>query len=187
MAMEDAKRALILTQVMMMPGISTRELADVLKTPESSLDYHLRRLRKDGQLVFEQNGRNVSWFVAGQGFCPVLRRALPLMRREEARRIVSLLGATPITSTTIMQETGYSMGLVRWNVTLLAAAGLLERGMSGRGVLAQGAEPCREKAIAQERCDQWGACLMSKRLTSCPSLSAKATGPGRSSGPRRAP
>jgi len=185
--MDDGKRALILGRVAGLPGVGTRTLAGMLDMPESSLDYHLRRLHRDGQLVCDARGRSVSWFIAGQGYCPVLRRALPLLRREETHHIALLLADTPQSVGSLVQETGYSLGLVRWNLSLLETAGLVERNVPGRAVLARGAETCRERAIAQERCDQWGACAISRGLTSCPSPSATGSGRDRSTGPPRVP
>jgi predicted transcriptional regulator len=161
---EDAWRKAVLGLVAARPGASTRELATSLRLAESTVDYHLRKLKRDGALVCDPNGRSIAWFLAGHGLCPVLRRAVPMMRRSDARAVAdALIPDLPTTSAALARSTGLPWGSARWTLQLLEDAGLVERLRTGRAVLAPGAETCRGKATRAERCGLWGACEVSKR------------------------
>jgi len=114
----------------------------------------------------ERRGRALCWFAAEAGYCPVLRAALPLLRREEARRVaLALPQDVPATAIAIARETGVPVQTVRSTLAALERAGVARKSVSGRACLREGARICVEKAAAGESCDMWGACAVSAALT----------------------
>jgi DNA-binding transcriptional ArsR family regulator len=186
-----APRLQLLDLAIREPGITTRQLAARIGVDETTASYHLRRLRRAGLVVSEAQGRSVHWFAASAGYCPVLRAAIPVMRRLDPRAVAHALDATPCTRVELAARAGVPVGAARWSLELLARSGIAERAKGGRVALARGAEVCRVKAAAGARCGLWGECAMSQRFTTAaaaaPSPPATGGAPGRSSGRRPAP
>lgn len=160
--MDTEVRRSIVAYVEETPGVSTVQVARAVGINQSTSDYHLRRLRKQGVLEHERQGRETLWFHARCGLCPVLRRALPAFRRPGVSELATRLSQRPATASAISEETGMPYGAVRWNASLLEETGILARSLHGRMMLAEGAETCVAKAVAGERCDMWGRCPLSR-------------------------
>lgn len=158
----DGLRQRLLCVVTDVPGANTRQAATIVGVPESSADYHLRGLVKEGLLTTEFNGRTRHWFASGCGLCPVLRRAVPALRRPEARAVALALDDCPTTATDLSRRTGVALGGVRWAASVLEDARLVVRTTGGRLRLRHGARVCLGKATAGERCPQWGRCPVSQ-------------------------
>lgn len=146
------------------PGSSTRGIARALSMDESTADYHLRRLEKLGLATRERAGREIAWFARGCGFCPVLRRAVPILRREESLGIARALDDRPRPHAEVAARARVPVGSARWVVPLLVEAGIAEKTRGGRARLRDEARLCVEKAAASERCGQWGVCAVSRAL-----------------------
>lgn len=147
-----------------MPGSSTRAVARALGVDESTADYHLRRLRRRGDVVAQAHGRELAWFLSGSGLCPVLKRAVPAMRREEVLATARALDETPASARIVAERAGVPVGAVRWAAGVLEEAGLLERSRSGRLALRRGADVCIRRAAEGARCELWGRCEVSRAL-----------------------
>lgn len=186
------------------PGASTRELARTTGISEWTADYHLRRMLREGALVAETVGRTRCWYAKGCGLCPVLRRAMPMLRRPEALAVALASPDDPEPLPRLASRAGVSVGTARWVTTVLADAFLLERNRFGRVALRPGAGTCLSAASAGRRCDLWGKCAVSRAWlaagdaslprsaledgsTSSRGPSAREAAPGRSSGPPHAP
>lgn len=157
-------RERILQAVTLVPGAHTRQAASIVGVPESSADYHLRALVKEGRLTSEFNGRTRHWYARGCGLCPVLRRAVPALRRKEARAFAFALEETPAPAVAVATRAGVSVGSARWAATVLQGAGLLASTRNGRLALRTGARTCLEKAETGQRCQEWGRCPVSRAI-----------------------
>lgn len=144
------------------PGMSTRALARAAGVDESTADYHLRRLRRAGRALAQPWGRELCWFPAGAGFCPVLRRAIPALRREEVARVALALDEAPATAGQLADRAGVPVGAARWATVVLEDAGIAERNATGRVQLRAGAQVCIGRATGGQRCDEWGRCPVSR-------------------------
>lgn len=158
----DATRARLVRFLMAHPGPSTRRVAAELGVDESTADYHLRRLLRRGKVVPQRVGRELVWYVNGSGFCPVLRAALPHLRRESVRRVAQALERAPRTAGEVALAAGVRVGEVRWASQALEGAGLAARSPNGRIMLREGASICVEKGCAQSPCALWGRCIVSQ-------------------------
>lgn len=165
--MDDGPRARIPDVLDANPGASTRMVAAALSLDDSTVDYHLRRLRREGKVLLQRQGRETCWFNAGKGVCPVLRRMVPAVRSPGIARVVLALDDAWQPATGLAERAGVSVGQARWAISVLAASGLLERSLHGRVRLADGADVCVKLALAEKRCDAWGECPVSQRLSRC--------------------
>jgi predicted transcriptional regulator len=154
-------RERLLSAARRMPGASTSQLAAAAAAADSTADYHLRRLVRSGDLTSQMTGRTRRWFQASPRFCPVLKRAIPELRRPEALAVVRALDDTPCSSTDLAARTDVPVGTVRWVTAVLKGTYLLEATRSGRVALRDGAAKCVEHAIAGSCCPDWGRCPMS--------------------------
>lgn len=157
--------ARVLSVVAQTPGESTRSIAASVGLNESTADYHLRRLAKDGKVVAEASARERRWYPAGRGWCPVLRRAMPEMRRGEAMDVAMALTSTPVTSNQLARASRVSVGQVRWIATRLEGTLILQKSRAGYLSLREEADICRDKAILGEPCDRWGKCPLAQEWT----------------------
>lgn len=155
-------RALILDHLRATPGLSTRAVARAVGVDESTADYHLRRLRQSGGASSETVGREVVWYAGGCGFCPILRQAIPVLRRPEALAVAMALDETPTSASRLAQRAGMRVGTVRWIAEVLEKCGILTKTASGRLTLHEGAHVCVSKAAGAQRCELWGKCPLSR-------------------------
>lgn len=160
----DDLRQRLLSVVTDVPGANTRQAATIVGVPESSADYHLRRLVKEGELTSEFNGRTRHWYARSCGLCPVLRRAVPALRRPEARALALALDEQPASAVDAARRAGLPLGTVRWAATVLESSKLVTRSSSGRLVLRPGARTCLERAVGGSRCPDWGRCPVSRAI-----------------------
>lgn len=161
--MDDGPRARIAALLDHEPGASTSKVALALRLDDSTVAYHLRRLRREGKVLEQRQGREVCWFNAGRGMCPVLRRMVPALRREETARVALALDDSPQPAPWVAKRAGVPLGQVRWALVVLENAGLVARTAHGRVLLAEGADVCVRKALDAKGCDAWGECAVSRR------------------------
>lgn len=161
--MDPGPRARIADLLEAEPGASTRKVALALAMDDSTADYHLRRLRREGRVQVQRQGRETCWFNAHAGLCPVLRRVIPAMRRTETLRVALALEDSPRPATHVAERSGVPLGQVRWALGVLERSGLVARTSRGRVQLAEGAAVCVGKAVQATRCDAWGECAVSRR------------------------
>lgn len=158
----DDLRQRLLCVVTDVPGANTRLAATLVGVPESSADYHLRKLLREGLLSSEFTGRTRHWYARSCGLCPVLKRAIPALRRDESRALAAVLGETPTSAAEAASRAGLAVGSARWAAMALQHASLVSRTTNGRLVLRQGARTCIGKATSGERCQEWGRCPVSR-------------------------
>lgn len=159
----DDRRASILEAVARSPGTSTRAAARSIGVTEWTADYHLRALAKEGIVTREIIGRERCWYKSSCGFCPVIRRAMPVVRRPEALALsLAAEEATHLPLTVLSRRAGVPVGTARWAGEQLVDAFILERGRMGRLALRDGAGLCISRAASGERCELWGKCAVSR-------------------------
>ena len=161
--METNQRETIGSYLRGTPGASTRMVAKAIGTDDSTADYHLRRMRKESRVAMEQSGREVTWWPGGCAFCPILRRAIPALRRPGAQETARVLDDWPTTAADISLRSGAPVHRVRAAAAAFVRAGLAVRSRRGRVARAPGAQRCIAMARAGAPCDQWGRCEMSQR------------------------
>lgn len=159
---EHPLRASLLDAVRAAPGLSTRAAAARCGCSDWTADYHLRRLAKEGQVTTEPRGRSRSWYSVSCGLCPVLRRAMPELRRPEALALAMAAQETPTSMSRLAARAGVAPGTARWVAQALVDTFLFERSRSGRVNLRPGAGTCIAKAAGNERCSLWGKCPVSR-------------------------
>ncbi|HUR68711.1 MAG TPA: winged helix-turn-helix transcriptional regulator [Candidatus Thermoplasmatota archaeon] len=162
MPLADDVRAALHRLLLERPGSSTRALASEMGLSESTVAYHLQRLVALGEASSTIVGRSRCWYARGCGLCPVLRRAVPTLRRAGVREVAAALGDTPLTAPELAERTGVSLGAARWAAQELAHSFLAERTRGGRTQLRNGAEVCMTKALVGEPCERWGSCAVSE-------------------------
>lgn len=166
-----------------MPGASTREISRATGISEWTADYHLRRMLREGALSTENVGRTRRWYAKGCGLCPVLRRAVPALRRPEAQAVALAASDYPENLPRLASRAGVPLGSTRWVTNVLVDAFLLERNRYGRLALRRGAETCLGPAASGRTCDLWGKCPISRawRADASPPLPDVAVEQGQSS------
>ncbi|GAB6878385.1 hypothetical protein JCM17823_06590 [Halorubrum gandharaense] len=88
------------------------------------VQYHLRRLVADEELVVERVGGRSHYFVPS--FDPWERRALAFIRRETARAIIFRLHANgPTQQATLASELGLTRSTISWHISTLVDAGII--------------------------------------------------------------
>ena len=158
----DPWRESLLQAVRQAPGASTRQIAQALGSTEWTTDYHLRRLLRARLVTTEPIGRARCWYAASCGLCPVLKRAMPILRRPEAMAVALAAEDVPETLPRLAARAGVPVGTARWVASVLANAFVLERSRYGRMRLRRGASTCVAAAAEGRRCDLWGKCPVSR-------------------------
>lgn len=157
----EGLRERVLSALIALPGGSTRDLARRVGIAESTADYHLRRLAKLGLASPQFAGRTRRWYATAGGFCPVLKLAIPELRRVETVAVARALSSMPVTARGLAERSGVPDGTVRWVTAVLQRTFLLAKTRGGRVQLRDGAERCLDLAIATARCPEWGRCAVS--------------------------
>ena len=108
------------------PGTHFNRVGRELDIATGQVQYHLRRLVRDDELVVER--------VAGRShyldpsFEPWERRTLAFLRRETAREIIVRLHADgPVRQAALTDELDLARSTVSWHASTLADAGIVER------------------------------------------------------------
>ena len=137
------------------------------------MSYHLHRLSREEKISSSQAGREVVWFASGCGLCPVLRRAVPAMRRAGVAPLALALTDEPIPLPIIAQDAGLSVGEARWGIQVLKEVGIAQTAWNGKPSLAAGADECVARSLAHEPCPLWGSCAPSRALEGASAIRAR--------------
>ena len=146
------------------PGQCATGVARVVGINASTASYHLRRLAREGKVSFADFGRERVWFALGCQLCPVLRRAVPAMRRAGVAPIAVAMTEAPAALAHLAADAGLSHGEAEWAFKVMQDAGIATRSQTGKARLVAGGEECVARALAQEPCPLWGSCAPSKNL-----------------------
>lgn len=119
-------RARVRQHVRDTPGVHFNRVGRELDIATGQVQYHLRRLVNDGELVVEHVGGRSHYFEPS--FEPWERRALGFLRRETARAIILRLHADGSTQpTTLASELDLARSTVSWHISTLVDAGIVEK------------------------------------------------------------
>lgn len=141
-------RARVRRHVRDTPGVHFNRVGRELDIATGQVQYHLRRLVADGELVVERVGGRSHYF--DPSFDPWERRALAFLRRETARAIILRLHADgPTRPTTLASELGLARSTVSWHLSTLADAGVVDKS-EDRPMTVTLARPAETAALLDE-------------------------------------
>ena len=88
--LELESRRKIYNYILNYPGLHIRELSRRLKTPKTTMQYHLNYLKKR-ELVIEKNVDNKVCYYVNNSICVKDKKLFSLMRKEITRKIILIL------------------------------------------------------------------------------------------------
>jgi len=119
-------RATIRRAVHAHPGIHFSELVRRLDLAPGQVQYHLKRLRTDEEVVDEHLYGRTHYYPPDCD--PWERRALALLRRETAGDVVGhLLVHEPVDPATVAADLGIARSTLEWHLDRLVDHGLVEK------------------------------------------------------------
>lgn len=128
---ELASRQRILRAIERSPGLHFRELQRRLATGTGILDYHLRRLEKQGLVKAEKKRGNRRFFPVG--FSEADREVLSLLRAHTCRHLLlALLEHPGLSHRDLTRRLELSPSSITWSLQRLDAHGLLRIEERGR-------------------------------------------------------
>lgn len=108
------------------PGVHFSAIVRDLDLATGQTQYHLRKLRRGGELTAEERHGKTHYF--GDGYDEWERGALTLLRRETDRAIVALvLEAGPIAPAAIADRIDVARSTVEWHLERLTAERVVEK------------------------------------------------------------
>ncbi|WP_336338408.1 winged helix-turn-helix transcriptional regulator [Haloarcula brevis] len=114
------------------PGVHFNALASDLDIATGQAQYHLRKLRRAGDIVAEEIQGKTHYYSREYG--PWERRVLAFARRETARTLLfHLLEAESLSADDLADRLEVARSTVAWHVSALAEAGILEKSYGERG------------------------------------------------------
>jgi predicted transcriptional regulator len=114
------------------PGVHFNALAADLDIATGQAQYHLRKLRRAGDIIAEEIQGKTHYYSREYG--PWERRVLAFARRETARTILlHLLESGTLSADGLSDRLGVARSTVSWHVSALAEAGILEKSYGERG------------------------------------------------------
>lgn len=114
------------------PGVHFNALATDLGIATGQAQYHLRKLRRAGDVVAEEIQGKTHYY--SREYDPWERRVLAFARRETARTVLlHLLEAGSLSAEELSDRLGVARSTVSWHVSSLADAGILEKSYGERG------------------------------------------------------
>jgi len=114
------------------PGVHFNALAADLDIATGQAQYHLRKLRRAGDIVVEEIQGKTHYY--SREYDPWERRVLAFARRETARTIIlHLLESGTLSADELSDRLGVARSTVSWHVSALAEAGILEKSYGERG------------------------------------------------------
>ena len=114
------------------PGVHFRAVVRDLDLAPGQVQYHLRRLRRTGELVREEYAGRTHFFSPEHG--ERTRRQLAVLRRETARDVVlALADDGPASPADVATVVGIARSTLSWHVDRLVAEGLVEKRTDERG------------------------------------------------------
>ena len=108
------------------PGVHFNQVGRDLDIATGQVQYHLRRLVRNDELVVERIGGRTHYF--DPSFDPWERRALALLRRETPREIIVRLHADgPKRPKALASDIDLARSTISWHVSTLAENGIVEK------------------------------------------------------------
>lgn len=133
-------RAAIRAHVAATPGVHFNALVRAVDAAPGQVQYHVRRLERDGDVVSERHHGRTHYFEPG--FDDWERTAVSLLRRETARDVMAhLLAEDGAAADATAEAVGVARSTLSYHVERLVDAGLIERRRPDRRVHLDPARP----------------------------------------------
>lgn len=114
------------------PGVHFRAVVRDLDLAPGQVQYHLRRLRRAGELIREEYAGRTHFFPPEHD--AQTRRQLAALRRETARDIVlELAEGDASRPAAVAEAVGIARSTLEWHLERLVAEGLVEKGVAADG------------------------------------------------------
>ncbi len=127
------RRNEILNLITKKPGITFRGLARELGIGIGDLQYHLRKLEKEGAVFSRKIGKRR--YIFPKGFEEEAQRLIIAISTESRRRILLLLMNGPLSQKEISEALGLSQPTVSYHVGELQKLGIITAEGRGRSVI----------------------------------------------------
>ncbi len=114
-------------------GLGVADVAAAARVSYSTASYHLDRLVKERMLVVTADGNKLRYYKNGGAFSEDERRVLPILKNDEAMRVLGAILERPGTyRAQVAQTLGVTATTVNWHLRRLADVGLVTEVRSGR-------------------------------------------------------
>ena len=111
------------------PGVHLRAIVRNLDLAQGQAQYHLRRLRRAGEVVGEEYGGRTHFFPPDVD--RAVRRQLAVCRRETARDVLVALADGPDRPAAVADDVGIARSTLEWHLDRLVAEDLVEKRHEG--------------------------------------------------------
>lgn len=131
--LENDTRKVIFEAVCASPGLGVHAISEKAGVSYSTTTYHLERLVAAGMIVMTPDGNKLCYYKNGGAFTETERRILPLVKNDEASRLLEAILDTPGTYRAALAERlGVTATTINWHLRRLREAGLIEELRQGR-------------------------------------------------------
>lgn len=131
--LENDTRKHIFDAVCGTPGLGVHAIASQAGVSYSTATYHLERLVAAGMIVMTPDGNKLCYYKNGGAFTEVERRILPLLKNDEAARLLEAILENPGTYRAALAERlGVTATTINWHLRRLREANLVQENRQGR-------------------------------------------------------
>jgi predicted transcriptional regulator len=132
-ALENDTRKQIFDAVCGNPGLGVHAIASRAGVSYSTTTYHLERLVAAGMIVMTPDGNKLCYYKNGGAFTEAERRILPLVKNDEAAKLLEAILDSPGTYRAALAERlGVTATTINWHLRRLREAGLIDEVRQGR-------------------------------------------------------
>ena len=137
--LENDTRKSIFDAVCARPGLGVHDIADAANVSYSTATYHLERLVAAGMLVMTPDGNKLCYYKNGGAFTENERRLVPILKNEEATRLLEAILEEPGTyRAALANRLGVTATTINWHLRRLREAGLIDERREGRNAYLYG-------------------------------------------------
>lgn len=132
-ALQNETRKVIFESVCVEPGLGVHAIAQKAAVSYSTATYHLERLVAAGMIVMTPDGNKLCYYKNGGAFTEAERKILPLVKNEEASRLLEAILDSPGTyRAELASRLGVTATTINWHLRRLREAGLVDETRQGR-------------------------------------------------------
>src|SRR5581483_9308958 len=125
--LENDTRKAIFEAVCKCPGLGVHVIAERAGVSYSTATYHLERLVAAGMIVMTPDGNKLCYYQNGGAFTETERKILPLVKNDEAARLLEAILDSPGTyRAALAQRLDVTATTINWHLRRLREAGLIE-------------------------------------------------------------
>lgn len=157
--LDNKKRRIIYEHISECPGMSIKELADVINISRETLRYHLVCLEQSNKITVKMTDHSGRLFPNHNQFSDIERSIINICHNPTQVQIISLIIKYPgIRNSDLKDELNISKSAVTWQMNKLKKAGLLSVRISGRNrhnYIKSGIEQIAIKYLPEEIKDEY--------------------------------